>query len=399
MDHNEFLQHQLDLLKDKRDDPSLGWQDINDFRTDSLDVVEALDTTRKGSKLIYEYINAGWDITPPKKEAVDSDVFQDEKLELRKERMKLQTEKIEMNRNLRELARDELLIEKIHDAITTLSPMEKPEYIEPKHDIRSYLLSFTDAHFGIEFKVKDFYGNVINEYSPEVFKSRLMQLFSDVVETINREDINELTVFELGDGLAGLIRLSSQLMQLRYGVVESAILYAEYMATWLNSLSSYVRIKFSMVKDSNHNQLRLCGAPKNAFPDENMSHVINEFLKERLKDNPNITILDNPTGMNFAMMSTYCVVGTHGEEKNAVKAIDEYSRAYKVPIDYLICGHTHHDKKEEVGIDTEVIHVKSIIGVDPYGMSLRKTSNPGANLFVFEQGKGKVMEYTYKFLV
>lgn len=326
----------------------------------------------------------------------NNDYDETEEQRIRKERIKLQTEKIEYNKYLRETARDELLIEKIENAISTLPSLDIPEYIKPVHDNRSYLLTLADAHFAIEFKIQDFFGNIINEYSPEIFKDRMETLFSEVVETIEKEDIHELNVWGLGDDLQGLLRLNSQLMQLRYGVVESAILYAEFMATWLNELSKYVRIKFQMVRDSNHNQLRLCNAPKNAFPDENMGIVINSFLKERLKNNDNIVIIDNPTGMNYAQMSTYQVVGIHGEVKNLSKAINDFSRAYQHPIDYIICGHLHHSKSEEVGMDAEAITVKSIIGVDPYGMSLQKTSNAGANLFVFEQGKGKVMEYTYK---
>lgn len=325
-----------------------------------------------------------------------NDNFETEAMRLQKERIKLQSEKIEYNKYLREQARDELLIEKVVDAITTLPSLDIPEYIKPERDNRSYLLTLADAHFAIEFQIKDFFGNIINEYSPEIFKRRMNQLLSEVFDTIKKEDINELNVWELGDSLNGLIRLNSQLMQMRYGVIESAILYAEYMATWLNELSKYVRVKYQMVKDSNHNQLRICGAPKNAFPDENMSIVISSFLKERLKDNSNIVIIDNPTGMNYTQLSTYQVVGIHGEVKNLTQSLNDFSRAYQIPLDYIIMGHKHHSKSEEVGIDAEAIMVKSLIGVDNYGMSLQKTSNAGANLFVFEQGKGKVLEYTYK---
>lgn len=326
----------------------------------------------------------------------NNDYDETEEQRIRKERIKLQTEKLEYNKYLRETARDELLIEKIENAISTLPSLDIPEYIKPVHDNRSYLLTLADQHFGIEFKVVDFFNNVINEYSPEIFKERMELLFSNLIDTIEKEKINEITIFELGDYTQGILRLNSQLMQLRYGVIESAILYAEYMATWLNALSSHVKIKYSMVKNGNHDQLRLCGAPKNAFPDENMSYVIHSFLKERLKDNQNIVILDNPTGMNYAQMSCYVCVGDHGETKNTTKYINELSRTYQLPIDYLFTGHTHHSKSEEVGIDAEVITVKSIVGIDPYGASINKTSNAGANLFVFEQGKGKVMEYTYK---
>ena len=361
-------------------------EELNEYHTESM--------YRKRYKKYRRFTESG-----NKNENVDDNIdneIDETLIKIKKERAKLQTEKLEYNKNIREQARDELIIDTIKESIINLSPLRKPEYIKPVHDNRSYLLTLADQHFGIEFKVVDFFNNVINEYSPEIFKLRMSILFSKVIETIEKENIKELTIFELGDYTQGLLRLNSQLMQLRYGVIESAILYAEYMSTWLNTLSEHVRIKYSMVKDGNHDQLRLCNAPKNAFPDENMGHVIHSFIKERLKDNKNITILDNPTGMNYAQMSTYICVGDHGESKNVAKYINDLSRAYQMPIDYLFTGHEHHAKAEEVGFDAEVITVKSIVGVDPYGMSLQKVSNAGANLFVFEQGEGKVCEYTYK---
>lgn len=368
------------------------WDEIANILNQLLDKSMTESAYRKKYQSYKKMLNASIkqcsDIT--------DDKISNEILRLQKERNKIQTEKIELNKNIRELARDEMIIDRIHDAITTLPSFEKPEYIKPTHNNRSYLLTLSDQHFGIEFKVVDFYNNIINEYSPEIFKERMSLLFSKLLETIEKENIDEITIFELGDYIQGLLRLNSQLMQLRYGVIESALLYAEYMATWLNELSNYVRIKYSMVKNGNHDQLRLCGAPKNAFPDENMSYVIFSFLKERLKDNDNIIILDNPTGLNYAQMSGYICIGDHGETKNTAKYINDLSRTYQLPIDYLFTGHMHHSKQEEVGIDAEAITVKSIVGVDPYGKSINKTANAGANLFVFEQGNGKVCEYTYK---
>ena len=312
---------------------------------------------------------------------------------LQKTKIQIQTEKLEYNKWLREEARDELITEKICDTIRELQPLKVPEYIEPVHNKRSQLLVICDAHYGVEFSIPDLFGDVINEYSPEIFEKRMWDLFNQVIEIVKKEGINELTIFECGDGIDGLLRLTSQLMKLRYGVIESSILYASFLSEWLNKLSKYVRIKFQMVIDSNHNQLRLLGAPKNAFAEENMSKIMITLIKERLKNNPNVVIIENPTGMNFALMATYAVLGTHGENKGGyTSAINDISRAYNTHIDYLVGGHIHHSKSEEVGIDSEVLNVRSIIGVDEYGLSLNKTANAGASLFTFEQGKGLVRE-------
>ena len=316
--------------------------------------------------------------------------------ELEKTRKKIQTEKLEYSKWLREDARAEMITEKICNAVRELKTLDIPEYIPPIHDNKSYLLCLADAHYGIEFEIKDLFGNIINEYSPEIFETRMWNLLNKVVQIVNKEHITELNVWELGDGLQGILRLNSQLMKLRYGIIDSSILYANFLANWLNELSKYVRIKFQMVIDSNHNQLRICGAPKNAFVDENMSKSMLVLIKERLKDNKNIVILENPTGMDYSVLSTYAVLGIHGEVPNIKTAIDEYARAYQTHFDYLIGAHCHHKMNVEVGIDAECLTVRSIIGVDPYGMSLRKTSNPGASLFEFELGQGLTTQHSIK---
>ena len=315
---------------------------------------------------------------------------------LQKERNKLQTEKLEYNKWLREEARDEMILESITNAISNLHPLNIPEYITPYDSRKAYLLCFGDAHYGIEFQLKDLFGNILNEYSPEIFEKRMWELFNQVVYLIQKEDIDELNVWELGDGLQGILRLNSQLMKLRYGIIDSSILYANFLAEWLNELSTYVSIKFQMVVDSNHNQVRICNAPKNAFPEENMSKSMLVFIKERLKDNPNITIIENPTGMNYGMMTDWNILGIHGEVKNLSTAINEFSRAYGTPLDYLVGAHCHHLSQKETGIRSEVLSIRSIIGVDPYGLSLNKTSDAGASLFVFDQLKGKTCEYSLK---
>lgn len=361
------------------------------------------DTLRKGSQppliggtFVKEYYQQKYE----KENHKDDDNYSNElmvmKRELEKAKVKLQTEKLEYSKWLREDARDELITEKIINAVNELEPLKVPEYIEPVANNKSYLLVFGDAHYGIEFNIKDLFGNTINEYNPDIFAERMWELMREVVTIVRKDNIDELNIWELGDGIQGILRLNSQLMKLKYGIIESSIRYANFLATWLNELSEYVRIKFQMVIDSNHNQLRICGAPKNAFGEENMSKVMLALIKERIKDNPNIKIIENPTGMNYGLMSTYSVLGMHGEVKDLEKSLNDFARAYQTHLDYIIGAHCHHSNSKEVGMDAEAISIRSIIGVDPYGMSLNKTSNAGASLFEFEQCKGLICEYKIK---
>lgn len=320
------------------------------------------------------------------------------KYDLEREREKTRVEKNELARWNREQARDEMILEKISEAIKTLPPMQEHKKERPakQKSEKTYLLCFGDCHYGIEFELKDLKGDAINAYSPAIFESRMEYLKSKVIETIKKEHVEKLNIFEMGDSIQGILRLNSQLLKLRYGIIDSAIRYAEYLAEWLNDLSRYVEIDFQMVEDSNHNQLRICGAPKNAFAEENLSKVIENFIDLRLEKNDRVNVIHNPTGFNFLSIPPYNILGIHGEVNNLERAINEVSRAYDEDIDYLIAGHVHHKTQKEVGINSEVLNIGSVIGVDPYTLSIHKTSSPSASLFIFDEKDGKVCEYTYK---
>ena len=127
-----------------------------------------------------------------------------------------------------------------------------------------------------------------------------------------------------------------------------------------------------------------------------MGIVVYETIKTRLENNPNFVLIKNPTGLIFANVAGFNVLGIHGEVKNMENALKDFSNTYNTQIDILLAGHLHHSKSEAVGVNRDVINVPSIIGVDVYSLSLNKTSNAGATFVVFEEGKGKVLEYNIK---
>ena len=314
--------------------------------------------------------------------------------ELQKEKAKIQAEKLEYNKWLREEARDELIMEHIIRAIKDLEPLHIPDKIMLSHTTKAYALLFGDEHYGAEFELKDLYGEIINAYSPEIFEQRMWLLLQKTIEIINKEDIDELNVFNMGDFADGCLRVS-QLMKLRYGVVDGTIKYADFICNWLNELTKYVKVKFQMT-DGNHSELRMLSQPKGTFTDDNMGKVVKEFIKVRLKDNPNFVFIENPTGYIYAQLACSTFLGIHGEVKNMERAIKEFSQIYGVHIDYLAAGHLHHSRTEEVGVRSEVINVPSIVGIDSYSLSLRKTSNAGAKLLVFDDIDGLICEHKIK---
>ena len=96
------------------------------------------------------------------------------------------------------------------------------------------------------------------------------------------------------------------------------------------------------------------------------------------------------------ILRQYSLLGFHGECKNLEQTIKNFSRTYGTYIDFLVSGHNHHQLSSNVGIESDIIGAPSLIGVDDYALSLHKTSDPGATLFILEEHKGKVIEYNIK---
>ena len=350
----------------------------------------------------YRVMQQAWDDVFSKQQFVSEhlDDLDAKKRELAKEKVKVQTEKLEYNRWLREEARDELICERICAAIRELPPLDIPEILSAHvagriHGDREGCLLIADPHYGVDLKIKGLFGETINEYSPEIFESRMWDLLTQVVDICEKEGFTSLNVYDLGDEVDGLLRVS-QLFKLRYGVIESTVRYGNFITKWLNELSRHVYVRYQMVKDSNHCQLRMLGQPKNTFKDENMSYIITDKIMDRLEDNPNFEFIQNPTGYIFDNIAGYNVFGCHGETKSMEQAIKDFSRTYRVDIDFMVGGHKHHQNSTNIGIQSDIISAPSIIGVDDYALSLNKTSDPGATLFVLERDKGKVIEYNIK---
>lgn len=389
----EFLSRQFDLLLNRLDDPTIEWQDIADLRSEFTGENEHRDTIRKGSKLFYEYLQAGW-IKNPEESSTTTSQVSNQLRELQKERTKLQTEKLEFNRWLRENARDELIVEHICQAIDKLEPLKIPEAINAPQSDRAGILVFGDEHYGTEFEIHGLGNEIINAYSPEIFENRMWSLLEQVLAIVRKEGFSKIYVFSMGDFEDGLLRVK-QLMQLRYGVIEGTVRYSDFITNWLNELSKYVEVEFQMT-NGNHTELRMLGQPKGTFTKENMGLVVDAMIRTRLADNPNFTFVKNPTGYIYANIMGYNVLGIHGEVKNMEQAIKDFSHTYRIQLDFLIAGHKHHACSETVGINQEVVNVPSIIGVDDFSLSIHKTSNAGATFLVLESGKGKTIEYAIK---
>lgn len=321
------------------------------------------------------------------------DKIAEQRRELQKDRYKLQTEKLEYNRWLREDARDELFEEKVIEAITKHVPtVNPPRKIEVEHSDREGVLCFADSHFGKVFTIYGLLDEVINSYSPEIFYSRMERIFNETLEQIRKEELSKIHIYNLGDSVEGFIR-NSQLWNLRWGVIDSATIFGNYMGDWLRKLSESVAITYAQT-DGNHDELRLLDGKKGQHLCESAGKIIKNCIVLKNEGNPNFKYIENRTGMIFDSVCGYNILGIHGEVKNLAEALKDFCNVYEANISYMLSGHKHTGEFKNCGARKGCIGIGSIVGSDDFSMLLRKRSDATASFFIFEKGKGKVDEHT-----
>ena len=313
---------------------------------------------------------------------------------LKKELYKIQTEKLEYNRWLREDARDEMFEDKVIESISKYASISNPpEKIEVKHNNRAGVLCIADCHFGKEYKIYGLFNEVINEYSPEIFYKRMEQIYNETLELVDKERLSLIHIYNLGDSVEGFLR-NSQLWSLRWGVIDSATIFGNYMGDWLRKLSENVAIIYHQT-DGNHDELRLLDGKKGQHLCESAGKIIKNCIILKNEGNPNFTYIENKSGFIFDEVCGYNILGIHGEVKNLSQAIKDFDNIYGVKISYLVAGHKHHNESVNCGVKKGCIGVGSIMGSDDFSMSILQCADATATFVVFEEGKGKVDEHTY----
>lgn len=347
-----------------------------------------------GALNILEQIDADL-ISTSDEEVLDQITMQ--KLELEKERKKNQTINLEINKNLRRIARNELTQDAIIDAINKLEPLNLPIINVRKENYKEAILPISDIHFGKKCEIKGLKGEVINRYDEEVFENRMNELLSESVSICEKESITKVNILLTGDLIDGVLRMT-QLQKLQYGIIESTMKVAEFLSNWLNELSKYVNINLYHCL-GNHSQIRPLGSKNGDFAEENMETIIMWFIKNRLSENHNIEIIENESDFIFFNCNGINIMASHGEERNLEQAIKDYMLLYGESIDMFIGGHLHTTENKSIGIshkglsDVEFCRVKSICSIDEFSTKLRRSSSAGTSLFVIEQGKGKTITY------
>ena len=299
----------------------------------------------------------------------------------------------EINETYRAKSRSEALQDAVIRAAKEMPPVFVPATVNRRTiGKRTLVLCIADCHYGAEWTVHGLRGEILNRYDPDVFCARMENLLQQTRMILEREQIGDVQLLLCGDSLDGMLR-SSQLMKLRWGVVESCMRFSEYMAQWISTLSEDAVVSVCGV-DGNHTETRTLNSKRGEFPGENLEKVIFWFLSERLKENPNVLVDGITEQRKHLNIQGFSLLLTHGTDIRTLEnAAKQTMLLYNERIDYLICGHKHREQEYVSGYTDQgnsvVIRVPSLCGMDEYAQRLGYGGKPGALGMVLEAGYGR----------
>lgn len=367
------------------DDKVIGYQDWAEIvlGSDYRDVYSS-EYIRRSAKVFSIFLKNAEEAN----EAESNDELQDileAKEQLIKERKKLQAVNVQAQEYYRTAGRNELLVEQIKEAIASLEPVQVKNIIHVNPAEKVGILVIADAHYDSNYTMQGLFGETVNTYNKDVFKTRMWNLLAKI--DADDIDIDKLKVVFCGDDLEGLIRASS-LVKLRQPVVKSTIEFAEFVSQWLVAAKDRLGVPIDVaIVPGNHTVCRYL-SQKPEFPEENLEYIIHAFVDLRLKDCKDIKV-EPYDDVYFTTVFNENLIFAHGETKDLESLMRYFEDLYNVMIDACYGAHYHSESSKAIGVGNvgskRVIRVPSMIGLDPYSKSIQKNNRAGAYFACFDE--------------
>lgn len=332
---------------------------------------------------------------------IDKDLIyqlEEKRGDLEREKMKLHQEKIELNESYRWQARNELFQERIIDAISKLDKVEIPDLKILNNNTKTgttALLCLADFHAGSTYEIKGLYNEIVNKYDFEIMQARLWELLRKIEE----DDLlfDDMTIALCGDFFENILRISS-LQKLKEPVIDTVIKFSEFISNWIIEVQNQLLVPINVVTiGGNHDEVRVLNS-KNRLEGENLSKIVTEFLKLRLKDCKDI-IVDDYTEVAVKTIRNTNIMFEHGEDKDLAVTLNYFENLYSISVDEIIGGHLHRPESLSIGIseigDKQITRIGSICGIDPYSKKIRKSARPSAYCAIYDDENGKTWSRNY----
>ena len=309
----------------------------------------------------------------------------DVKEQIIKERKKLQAVNSQAQEYYRTLGRSELLVEQLKESIKELEPIKIQHIVHTNPTEKVGLLVVADAHYDSNYIVSGLFGETVNAYNRDIFKTRMWSLLAKI--DADDLDIDKLKIVFNGDSLEGMLRMSS-LTKLRQPVVKSTVEFAEFVSQWIVEVHNRLGVPIDVAfVPGNHTICRYL-SQKPEFPEENLEFIIHAFVTMRLEDCNDIKV-EPYDDVYFTTVFNENLLFAHGETRDLESLMKYFEDLYNVTIDACYGAHFHSEASKAVGVGNvgskRVIRVPSICGTEPYARSIQKNNRAGAYFACFDE--------------
>lgn len=359
----------------------LDWMEIVELL--NLDCsADHLRKTAYGMKETYDYFNS------KTKEMIAQEEYEklmEKELKIKKEKVKLNDLKTQLNKQIRELARKENLGEILEKKLEELNMQPRiinDEYKQRVTSNRDMVCLISDIHYGIKTT------NALSPYDSDICKQKMNYLVDKTIKFSLENDIDKLYVLILGDEISGLIHNTTRLEQ-REDVISQVIEVSELLYEAIVKLAN--SLPFVVVGLAQGNHSRVMADKKDSLEQENFTRLIREFLKLRLANISNVILLENKFDESIIEINIrgYNLIGLHGQNDKLTN-VSKLTEMFDKKIDYVCFGH-YHNAKEFESNKTEVI-VNGCFSGDDYSKRLRLYNKPIQKLLLFDD-TGKIATY------
>lgn len=301
--------------------------------------------------------------------------FELKQQELYKEKVKLQDQRRELNKILREQSREEYFCDLIKNSIenSNLLPLEFSLNNIKKTD-NDLLCFLNDLHYGLE------QANYWNSYNPEIFKLYLKTYLSEILSIKNTHNSEKCVIFLGGDIISGLIHNLIRIENAE-NVVEQVQHVSEYISEFIHALSEeFTNIKIITVA-GNHS--RLMQNKKEDIKDEKLDLLVTWYMKARLSNLQNVEFIDNTIDTTIAKINIRgkLYYGVHGDLDSPNRVVDSLTQMLGEKPYAVLMAHRHHFEVNTYH-DTKIITSGSFAGVDDYCITKRISGSPSQTICV-----------------
>lgn len=295
--------------------------------------------------------------------------LESKKIEIQKERQKFFDERTAFNKIVRERSRQEELNEILVDAIQH-SDLPKLNY-EPhvsEYSDNDLLVSLNDIHYGANVK------NAWNEYNSDICRKMFSNYLDKIISIQKRHGSQNCYVWSNGDAIHGNLKYSIAVTN-KENVIEQIMGVSELISEFLSELSLCFDNVYFVTVGGNHS--RLNPNKDQSLYTERLDDLIEWYVKARLQDYVNVTILDariDETMYVFEVRGKN-YLGCHGDYESGEAKIQTLQAMSGKQIYAVLLGHKHHNKIDNVQ-NIKTVMAGSFLGVDSYCVTKRIIGRP-----------------------